>query len=39
MVKEAPGVWGDGEIRRWGDSEIGRFGDGEIRRWEKLTSY
>ncbi len=18
MVKEAPGVWGDGEIRRWG---------------------
>ena len=29
MVKEAPGVSGDGEIRRWGDSQMGRFADGE----------
>ncbi|MDJ0515537.1 MAG: hypothetical protein QNJ74_04495 [Trichodesmium sp. MO_231.B1] len=39
MVKEAPGVSGDGEIRRWGDSQMGRFADGEIRRWGEIKKY
>ncbi|NEP86302.1 MAG: hypothetical protein F6K18_05400 [Okeania sp. SIO2C2] len=33
MVKEAPGLWGDGEMGRWGDGEMGRWGDGEMGRW------
>ncbi|MDJ0517031.1 MAG: hypothetical protein QNJ74_12510 [Trichodesmium sp. MO_231.B1] len=33
MVKEAPGVWGDGEMGRWGDGEMGGWGV-----WEKLKN-
>nr|WP_293108420.1 hypothetical protein [Okeania sp. SIO2F4] len=31
MVKEAPGVWGDGEMGGWGDGGMGSVG--EIKKY------
>ncbi len=39
VVKEAPGVWGDGEMGGWGDGGMGRWGDGGMGSVGEIKKY